>query len=82
INNLYSVSTIEECYSGDSNAPIPKIKNESGDWNVIGHPSRIIHITEEELKFFAKVFDKDSEWRQTSLPALYTDQYIEILNLR
>ncbi|MCD8209134.1 MAG: hypothetical protein LUD72_14440 [Bacteroidales bacterium] len=38
ITNLYDVSTISQCYDGNESSPIPKIKNEKGDWNIIGHP--------------------------------------------
>ena len=47
ISNLYDAKSIVECYEGDAAAPIPGIKDEDGDWNVKGHPDRVIHVTKK-----------------------------------
>lgn len=73
ISNLYDAKSIVECYEGDAAAPIPGIKNEDGDWNVKGHPDRVIHVTKKELAVFAKtgaiqVFDVQTVVEQISTP--------------
>ena len=79
ISNLYDAKSIVECYKGDSSIPIPGIKDENGDWNVKGHPDRIIHVTKKELAVFAKLFDGSDEWKQARLPVLHAEELVEVL---
>lgn len=81
ISNLYDAKSIVECYEGDSTAPIPGIKDENGDWNVKGHPDRIIHVTKKELAVFAKLFDGSEKWKQPKLPQLHAKQLLDTLEL-
>lgn len=78
ISNLYDASSIVECYEGDANQPVPGIKDENG-WCTRGHPDRVIHIRESELKLFAKLFDDGAEWKQAKLPAIHCRQLVEVL---
>lgn len=79
ISNLYEASTIEECYEGDINAPIPGIKNSKGEWETKGHPNRIIHVTQKELAVFAKLFNGNEDWKKAKLPQLHVREMIEVL---
>ena len=79
ISNLYDAKSIVECYEGDASAPIPGIKDENGDWNIKGHPDRIIHITKKELEIFAKLFDGSNDWKQARLPMIHTNTLITVL---
>ena len=79
ISNLYDAKSIVECYEGDATATIPGIKDENGDWNVKGHPDRIIHVTKKELAVFAKLFDGSEEWKQAKLPVLHTRDLVSVL---
>lgn len=79
ICNLYDAKSIVECYEGDRSLPIPGIKDENGEWNVVGHPDRIIHVTKKELAVFAKLFDGNREWKQAKLPQLHAKELLEAL---
>ena len=79
ISNLYDAKSIVECYEGDATATVPGIKDENGDWNVKGHPDRIIHVTKKELAVFAKLFDGNDEWKQARLPVLHAEELVEVL---
>lgn len=81
ISNLYDAETIEECYNGNPAEIVPGIKTEDGSWNTKGHPDRIINITKEELKVFAKLFDPDELWSRAKLPALHVKQQLEVLRV-
>lgn len=72
ISNLYDAKSIVECFEGDSTLPVPGIKDVNGEWNVQGHPARIIHVTKKELAVFAKLFDGSDNWKQAKLPVLHT----------
>lgn len=79
ISNLYDAKSIVECYKVDAAATIPGIKDENGDWNIKGHPDRIIHVTKKELMVFAKLFDGNEEWKRATLPALHASLYVSVL---
>ena len=79
ISNLYDAKSIAECYEGDASAPIPGIKDENGEWNIKGHPDRIIHVTKKELAVFAKLFDGSDEWKQAKLPVLHAKDLVNTL---
>lgn len=76
--NLYEVDTIEQCYDDSITGPVPGIKDEAG-WCVKGHPDRIIHVGQKELKLFAKLFDGNNEWKSARLPVLHARQLVEVL---
>lgn len=80
ISNLYDVKSIVECYQGEASAPIPGIKDANGDWNITGHPDRIIHVTQRELEVFAKLFDGNDKWPQARLPVLHIRSLIGALS--
>ncbi|MCD7854256.1 MAG: class I SAM-dependent DNA methyltransferase [Clostridiales bacterium] len=79
ISNLFDVKTIAQCYEGDSSAAVPGIKDKDGNWNVEGHPDRIIHTEKKELTVFAKLFDGSSNWKQARLPVLHAKQLVNVL---
>lgn len=79
LHNLYSVETIDQCYDGSISGPVPGIKEENG-WCTQGHPDRIIHIGQRELKLFARIFDDTDEWKTAKLPTtLHCRQLVEVL---
>ncbi len=80
ICNLYDAKSIVECYEGDFTLPVPGIKDENGEWNIMGHPDRIIHVTKKELVVFAKLFDGNNNWKQAKLPVLHTRELVSFLS--
>lgn len=79
ISNLFAVDTIEQCYDSGITGNIPGIKDENGNWNVHGHPGRIVHVGQKELELFAKLFDGSDNWKQASLPSLHTGTMIHLI---
>lgn len=80
IGNLYAPKSIAECYEGDSSLPTPGIKDEEGEWNTQGHPSRIVHVTKRDLLVCAKLFDGSNNWKQAKLPVLHTRDLASVLS--
>ena len=80
ICDLFIPSTIDECYTEAGASLVPGIKDDDGNWNTDGHPSRIVRITSRELKTLAKLFDSNGDWRTTKLPLLHAEQYIDTLS--
>ena len=82
ICNLYEPTTIDECYDGNAKNPVPLRKDENGNWELKGHPHRIIRITEKELSLFAKLFEgSNGKWKSTRLPVLHSSELLEVLEV-
>lgn len=79
ICNLFHPSTIDECYDDTVTGNVPGIKDENGNWNIKGHPSRVIHVNDEELKLFANLFDGTNNGKQAKLPAIHAQTLVDIL---
>ncbi len=80
ISNLFAVETIEQCYDETIIGNIPGIKDENGNWNVKGHPGRVVTVGRKELELFAKLFDGSDNWKQARLPVIHAQVFVEILD--
>lgn len=57
VSNLFVPQTLEGCYSPSPGRPVSGIKDENGNWNLVGHPDRVITCNEKLLGLLAEVFD-------------------------
>lgn len=80
ISNLFDPKTIDECYCDSDVEKVPGIKDENGEWNIVGHPDRVIKITNNELKIFAKIFDDSEEYKGARLPVVHAKQLLRVLS--
>ena len=78
ISNLYHPSTIEGCLHGTADGPVEGVKDADGKWNTKGHPGRAIHITEAEMRTFAKLLG-DDDWRGARIPNVHAAPLLEVL---
>ena len=76
--NLFHPKTIDECYFSAS-LPLQGIKDKNDNWNVFGHPDRIIHIGKSEMLLFSTLLDGTSNWLQARLPILHAKQLLSVL---
>ncbi|MBA3018696.1 MAG: hypothetical protein KJ550_08555 [Proteobacteria bacterium] len=80
IANLYVPKTVYVCFDNDGHGPVPGIKDDENKWNVKGHSSRIIHVMENELELFAKLYDTaGTSSLAARLPALHSQELISVL---
>jgi hypothetical protein len=80
ISNLFSAKTIDDSFLGNASGQTPGIKTKNDDWELTGHPNRIIHVTEEELQLFAKLYNElDTPLLEARLPAIHSQELIEVL---
>ena len=80
INNLYTASTIDQCF-GHSGEGFPQgIKDENNNWSVAGHRDRIVQIREKELQLFSKLYDEGTSPAEARLPTLQTKQLLDVLS--
>ena len=81
IANLFNPSTVDACYVHDGSGAVGGIKDEKGKWNTAGHADRIVHVGEEELALFAKMYDEPgTRSRAARLPALHAEILIDVLS--
>ena len=81
IANLIDVTTVDQCYNSRPVGDVPGIKDDSGSWDVKGHPDRILTISAKELATFARMFDSSDDFAIARLPALHARQFIWVLEL-
>lgn len=78
INNLFDPNTVDECYDG-SGTRLMGIKDDTNNWNTVGHPDRIIEIRKDELRLFTEVFDDSQDYETARLPILHCKQLVDVV---
>lgn len=80
ISNLFIPTTIDGSYMSTGDRLVGGIKNDQDEWNVEGHPDRIVHITNKELVLFSNLYDDNKDEPLTArLPALHAEQLLAVL---
>lgn len=78
--NLFTPSTVDNCFNHQGNTPVPGIKDDNNKWNVQGHQARIVRCGMDELSLFAKLYDsEETPALQARLPAVHSCQLVEVL---
>lgn len=80
IANLFLPKTIDGCYQPGSSREVGGIKNDEDEWNLEGHPDRILTVTHKELSLFARLYDEPGTPAEAArLPALHAKQLLGVL---
>jgi len=81
ISNLYHPKTIAECHKHcDQKAPIPGLKNDSGNWEIRPHCDRIINVAENEFEIFKKLLEEDEvNVFEARIPKIHSIQLIDVI---
>lgn len=80
ISNLYTPSTVDQCFGHYGDGPVPGIKDEQSKWNTKGHARRILHIDLPTLKTFAELYDeKGTPPLHARLPAIHSQELLSVL---
>ncbi len=81
ISNLYTVSTIDGCFNFNSSITYSGVKDENNQWNITGHPDRIICIDESILDMFKNLYDEvATPTLQARLPIVHVNKIVNVLN--
>lgn len=80
LSNLFTPSTIDQCYSDEAGTNLPGLKDEAGNWNITGNSGRIVKVKRKELTLFAKLFDGTDNWKQAKLPVIQGQMLVDVLN--
>ena len=74
---LHPVTLEESLTVSDIDKPLPLERTEDDKWNLVGHPDRVVHVTDETLTLFASLYDEPgTSARAARLPTLYTRQFL------
>ena len=57
MSNVLHPSTLDDSFNHDGVGPTPGIKDDAGHWDLRPHRSRIVHIDQEILTLFARLYD-------------------------
>ncbi len=80
ISNVYVPQTIYDCFEHDGNGPVPGIKDDNNKWNINGHKSRILHVDDEVLSLFARLYDSEgTPPLEARLPAIHAEELVDVL---
>lgn len=77
IMNIFHPTTIDESFASDGDSVVEGIKDSLGNWNLKGHPDRIIHLDSTAIATFAQIFDSDPE--APILPNIHCQSLLSIL---
>src|SRR5690606_26624344 len=81
IANLFMPHTVDGCYVDPAGRQVGGIKNDQDEWNLEGHPDRIIEIGLHELALFAQLYDEaGTDALEARLPALHARQLMAVLD--
>lgn len=80
INNLFLPSTLGGCYEVEAGKAVGGIKDSEDNWNLQGHPDRVLEIGLEQLKMFAEIYDEPgTDPMEARLSALHAKQLVSVL---
>lgn len=78
--NLFHPSTIDHCFDHDGFGVVPGIRDIDDHWEVRGHQSRVVSISDVRLKLFAGLYDeRGTEARQARLPQVHSVEIMRVL---
>lgn len=80
IGNLFTPSTIQECYLVGTGEECGGIKDSSDNWNVRGHPDRLVPFDSDTLSVLSNLFDGGGAPSHARLPIIHAKQLLSVLN--
>ncbi len=78
IDNLYHPDTVNRCRQESGKAPYRGMKDENNNWEVRGHPKRIVHMNRDKLAKLALLTGAENP-TDVALPIVHGDVELAIL---
>ncbi len=80
VANLYAPSTVDACFEHHGEGTVPGIKGASGEWETMGHASRIVKVGPRELETFAEALDsEDTSADEARLAAVHSAELMSVM---
>ena len=78
--NLFTPATVDACFEHDGSGPVPGIKDDENRWATAGHGDRLVHVDEDALEVFARLYDEPGTLAvRGRLPALHAAGLMSVL---
>lgn len=80
IVNLCHPSTLDGSFEHDGIGAPPAIKSETGHWDLRPHGSRLVHVDEQALTLFARLYDAPgTPASEARLPVVHNKEILSVL---
>jgi len=80
ISNLFHPSTVDACFEHNGAGLCRGIKTGEGEWDLSGHPDRIIEVDEQTLALFGRLYDEEgTPPLEARLPSLHARELVGVL---
>ncbi|MCG3777054.1 MAG: hypothetical protein JW395_3930 [Nitrospira sp.] len=80
ISNIFHPSTIDACYGGQNFGAVPGIKNDNDEWELRGHPKRVVVVDTQLLSLFATLYDEPGTPNlRARLAIVHAKEIVEVL---
>lgn len=80
VSNLLHPKTLDESLLHDGSGESPGIKDDDGNWVLSGHRSRVVHVDENVLAMFAKLYDEPGmPALEARLPVVHSQEILNVL---
>jgi hypothetical protein len=80
IANLFLPATVDACFDHPGVGPVMGIKTDADDWETRGHKDRVVHVEEQLLATFSRLYDDAGiPPPRARLPAVHSRQIAAVL---
>ena len=80
VSNLYAPSTVDACFEHHGVGTVPGIRGASGEWETMGHASRIVKVGPRELGTFAEALDAHGTLaEEAKLAAVHSAELMSVM---
>ena len=80
ISNLFLPQTVDACFAHDGFGVPGGVRTSNDKWDITGHRHRIVHVTDDTLAIFAKLYDEPgTPSRRGRLPVLHARPLMSVL---
>lgn len=80
IANIFSPKTIDLSINHDGKGSVPALKNQSDNWDITGHQSRVLQIDLNAMQAFALLYDeKGTPANEARIPAIHSKELMTVI---
>lgn len=80
LSNVLHPSTIDGSHAHAGDGPVPGIKDDDGRWDLRPHRSRLVHIDDDALRLFSRLYDPPgTPYTEARLPVVHSREVVSAL---
>jgi hypothetical protein len=79
-SNTFHPTTVDMSFSSETSEPVPTLRTIDNEWELKGHPRRLISVDKDKLALFAQLYDDPSTpVCQARLPVIHSQEVLAVL---